>query len=168
MKQLLVLIGLAWTAFVVESARPDIFPPGVLLLPLIIVGMLWLRTAGAVLVGGCALVLNDVLHPQPLPLVPVLLTLVISTLLSSRRLNDVFDDHRSRSLRLPEWVQILLLTACGLLLLTVPPVVFDQASLADQWVLLRRYLVIGIPLSLLMACIMQIGDEFGLRRAPSF
>lgn len=168
MKPTLLFIGFIWVSFVVESGLPNNVPPGTLLLPTVIVGMLWLRTGAAVLVGGTALVLNDVLYPQPLPLVPVLLTLVICVLLSSNRFNDVFDDHRSRRIQLPEWAQVLLLTAFGLLLLTLPAVFFGQASLADQWIVLRRCLVIGIPVSLLMACAMQIGDEFGLRRTVSF
>ena len=168
MKQTLLFIGFVWVAFVVESGIPNRIPAGALLLPTVIVGMLWLRTATAVLVGGCALVLNDVLYPQPLPLVPVLLTFVISVLVSSSRLNDVFDDHHSRRTHLPEWSQVLLLTAFGLLLLTLPAAFFGQASLENQWIALRRCLVIGIPVSLLLACAMQLGDEFGLRRTAPF
>jgi len=168
MKQLLMFIALMWLAFVVEAAHPSTSPPGSLLLPIIVVGMLWLRTATAVLAGGTALVLNDILYPQPLPLVPVLLTLAVAAILSSRRFNDVFDDHSSQRPRLPEWAQVLLLTAFGLLLLTLPAVALEQISLADQWVVLRRCLVIGIPLSLLLACAMQLGDEFGLRRVDSY
>ena len=167
MKQPLLFATAAWGIFVIEAARADFLPPGVLLLPVVVVGMLWCRSAAGLFVGGAVLVLDGIIHPQPLPLIPVLLTFISAILVSARTVDDGFNGHGAFRHRVPEWMQIILLTSFGLLLLTLPAVTFDQATLADQWMLLRRYIVIAIPASFLLACLVQLGDEFGMRRSTT-
>jgi len=164
MKPLLILCAAVWGAMMLEQSRPDLLLPGALLLPLVIVGMLWNRSAGGVFVGGTILVIDWIVHTQGLPLLPVILTFSTTLILVSRVSDDPWTGQRKRRLRLPEWIQPTALVVIGIVLLVGPAVVTQQATLSAVLPVIGKYAMISLPWSFLLTSLMKLAGEFGFRR----
>lgn len=164
MKSITSLIVLVWGAMVLEQSRPDILPAGTLLLPLVIIGMLWNRTAGGLFAGGVILVVDWIVRPQGLPLLPVILTLGATLILISQASDDPWTGKRTRRIRIPQAMQPTLLAIVGILLLISPAVVIQQTTVSAALPLIGNYAMISVPWSLLLTGLMKLAGEFGFRR----
>ena len=164
MKSIISLIVLVWGAMVLEQSRPDLLPAGTLLLPLVIIGMLWSRTAGGLFTGGVILVVDWIVRPQGLPLLPVILTLGATLILISQGSDDPWTGKRTRRIRIPQAMQPTLLAIVGILLLISPAVVIQQTTVSASLPLIGNYAMISVPWSLLLTGLMQLAGEFGFRR----
>lgn len=165
MKYAVALVGLAWAAVVLELAQPDVLPAGAVLLPITVAGMLWHTGAAGVFAGGMILLMDWIIRPTGLPIVPVVLTLLTTFLLVSRSTDNLWTERRSRLPRVPEWSWTTGLTVTGIVLLLGPAVVTQQQAFHSVLPMLQRYGLISIPLSLVLAGLMKLAGEFGLRRS---
>jgi hypothetical protein len=163
MKGFLVIGMLAWGAMILEQSRPAVLPAGAVLQPLVIISILWNRTAGGVFAGGVVLILDWIARPQGIPLLPVVLTFA-ATMLLMRTASDPWAGTRARQPQLPEWIQPIILVVIAILVSTGPAIVTQRTSLADALHLIRSYAMVSIPLTALMTGVMKLADEFGLRR----
>lgn len=163
MKSIISLIVLVWGVMVLEQSRPDLLPAGTLLLPLVIIGMLWRRTAGGLFAGGVILVVDWIVRPQGLPLLPVILTFGATLILISRASHDPWTGKRTRRIRIPLAMQPTLLAIVGILLLISPAVVIQQTTVSAALPLIGNYAMISIPWSLLLTGLMKLAGEFGFR-----
>ena len=163
MKNIVLIFTAAWGAMILEQSRPNILPAGAVLLPLIIVSMLWNRSAGGVFAGGIVLILDWIVRPQGLPLLPVTLTLG-ATMLLYRTSDDPWTGKRTLRLKIPEWTQPTAILVVGVGLVTGPAIIVQQNSLVESLNVVRVYAMISLPLSLLLTGLMKLAGEFGFRR----
>jgi len=164
MKSIIGLIVLVWGAMVLEQSRPDLLPAGTILLPLVIIGMLWNRTAGGVLAGGAILVLDWIVRPQGLPLLPIILTFGVTLILVSQAADDPWTGKPKRRLRIPQAIQPTLLAIVGIALLIGPAFVVQQTTVLAALPVIGKYAMISVPWSLLLTGLMKLAGEFGFRR----
>ncbi len=164
MKILLILCTGVWGAMVLEQARPDLLPTGAILLPLVIVGMLWNRTAGGVFAGGLILVIDWIARPQGLPLLPVVVTFCVVLIVISRAADDPWTGQRTRRLRIPEWMQPTVLVVIGIAVLVGPAMIDQPTSLSAVLPVIGKYAMTALPWSLLLTGLMRLAGEFGFRR----
>ncbi|MCH2202478.1 MAG: hypothetical protein MK102_10955 [Fuerstiella sp.] len=163
MKGFLVIGILAWGAMILEQSRPAVLPAGAVLLPLVMISMLWNRTAGGIFAGGVVLILDWIARPQGIPLLPVVLTFA-ATVLLVRTASDPWTGTEIRQPQFPEWIQPTILVVIAILVSTGPTIVTQRSSLADALHLIRSYAMVSIPLTVLMTGVMKLAAEFGLRR----
>jgi len=163
MKSIISLIVLVWGVMVLEQSRPDLLPAGTLLLPLVIIGMLWSRTAAGLFAGGVILVVDWIVRPQGLPLLPVILTFGATLILISQASHDPWTGKRTRRIRIPPAMQPTLLAIVGIFLLISPAVVIQQTTVSAALPLIGNYAMISIPWSLLLTGLMKLAGEFGFR-----
>ena len=104
MKGFLVTGILAWGAMILEQSRPGVLPAGAVLQPLVIISMLWNRTADGVFTGGIILVLDWIARPQGIPLLPVVLTFA-ATVLIVQTASDPWGTIRPGVPQIPDWIQ---------------------------------------------------------------
>jgi hypothetical protein len=164
MKSIMSLIVLVWGVMVLEQSRPDLLPAGTIVLPLVIIGMLWNRTAGGVFVGGAILVVDWIVRPQGLPLLPVILTFGATLILVSQVAADPWTRKRTRRMRLPKMLQPTLLAIVGIALLIGPTLVIQQTTVSAALPVIGKYVMISVPWSLLLTGLMKLAGEFGFRR----
>ena len=164
MKFCIMTVAIAWGTMILEQSRPDILPAGAVLLPVVITSMLWTRTAGGIFTGGVVLILDWIVHSQGLPLLPVVLTFGTTMMLVRHATYNGWNEKRTRTLKIPQWTQPIVLAAVGVGLLTGPTIVAQQTSLMEGLTVIRAYAVISLPVSLLLTGLMKLADEFGLRR----
>ena len=156
-------VTLAWGAMIIEQSRPDLLPAGAVLLPVVIAGMLWNRSAGGVATGGVVLILDWIARRQGLPLLPVVISLGVTLMLLQTSPIYQWDGGRTRVLKTPEWVQLLALTVVGIVLLTGSPIVTHHLTFLEVLPVFGNYAVISLPLSILLTVMMKLANEFGLR-----
>ncbi len=146
-----------------EQARPDLFPAGAILLPLVITGIVWSGTASSVFSGGLVLILDWIVRPHGMPLLPVGITLAATVLLASRSAHNPWTGTRRR-LRIPEESFPTVLVLIGIGLLIGPAMLARQTSTSEALSALRMYLVVSLPLVLLLTGLLKVAGEFGWRR----
>lgn len=146
-----------------EQARPDLLPAGALLLPLVIIGMFWNRTASGLFFGGLLLIIDWVIRPHGLPLIPVAVTFGATMLLASAGSRDTWTGSRRRW-RIPEWMHPVLLVGTGIALLVGPGIAAQQITPAALGPILARYALVSLPFCLLLTGLMKVAGEFGWRR----
>jgi len=169
MKTLIAVGCLLWLALVTELAWPTLIPRGALLLPIVCGAMSWVRSSAGLAVAGLLLLLDWVARPTVLPLCPMLLPFVAVLCVAPSRHHD---EYRSRSvaLRIPQPLQLPLLTLMALLLQVVSEFSLSQWLKPDELLTLladrgRMALMVAIPLSAMLSLLVRAGDELGLRRA---
>ncbi len=165
MRFVVARVILAWGAMIIEQSRPDLLPAGAVLLPVVIAGMLWNRSAGGVVAGGVVLILDWIARRQGLPLLPVVLSLGVTLMLLQSSSIHQWGGRRTRVLQTPEWVQPSALTVVGIGLLTGPAIVAHHANFLDTLPVFGKYAMISLPLSVLLTVLMKLADEFGLRQS---
>jgi hypothetical protein len=171
MKAILAAACLLWMTTAIELAWSPVIPRGALLLPIVLGVLFLLRSPGAVLLTGLALVLDWVARPTALPLCPVFLPLLSLMFLDSAQRRDGFD--RPRSLfRIPAPLQVpaLTLIATGLQVLSTIPFADYLTSGTSSQLLLDQFwplLILALPGSACVSLFIQFADEFGLRRTFS-
>ncbi|MEO2032251.1 MAG: hypothetical protein ABGZ35_09215 [Planctomycetaceae bacterium] len=167
MKHMTMMFATAWGAMILEQSRPNILPAGSILLPLVIVSIMWNRSAGGMFSGGVVLILDWIVRPQGwplLPLLPVVLTLG-ATILLSRTSDDPWTGRRAPGFKIPEWTQPLVLVVVGMGLITGPAIIVQQTSLTEALHVIRAYAIVSLPLCLFLTGLMKLAGEFGFRRS---
>ena len=164
LKQYLLATLLIWATLVCEHARPDLLPVGALFFPVVVVCMMSFRNSAGLLLGGMMLTADWITRPTPLPVVPILLPLATTMLLTSTAAMNEFSERRRGLQRVPEWFQPALLTALAIVAVRVSrpgvPVNLPPQLLPE----LLRCAAIALPLSLVLGSISRMAEEFGLHR----
>ncbi len=168
LRGLAVGVLFAWFAEVLEQALPHWLPRGTAVLPVMCAMVLWNGSAGGLCLGGGLLLLDWIARPTSFPLAPLLLPL-LSLLLPA---NTGADETglRRRRLRIPGPLLLPLLAVALLLAQSASlaswsawrdPAVAAQGMLVQ----VRPALLVLLPVSGVLALLLQLSDELGLRRS---
>ena len=167
MKQILAAMICAWLSVMLELAFADVLPRGALLLPVLCAVLTWRASVRLLLTGGILLLTDWIARPTLLPLVPLLLPFAVLLVLPDavQRSYDV-----RVWLRLPTPLQVPLLTilaavlqSCSGLSWQVAPTAQDLLQLFSQH--LSPLLLVAVPVSAVLALLLRLAEELGLRRA---
>lgn len=156
MKLLLSWLGVLWLCLTAEVARPDLFPPQSLTVPLAVAGMTWLRSASGLLVGGSVLLIRWLLQ-TPVPPFDVALAVAATAWQIHRTAATSVRRHEGRT-------QETVITALIVLLTVVTARLSARsATTRQEWLQ-----VIGISCAVLLVsrAVFAVGDACGLRRRP--
>lgn len=161
---------LIWFAEVLEQSFPGQLPRGAAVLPCVCAVVLWNRSAGGLFLGGGLLLLDWIARPTTFPAAPLLLPLLAATT------GDVSEESsglRRRGLRFPA---PLLLPLLAMVLLAVQSA--SLQTVADWWqdpvtaarsalLRMRPALLVLLPVSGVLALLLQLSEELGLRRTSA-
>ena len=164
MRQAAIMTLLTWGAIMLEQVRPDVLPADAIVLPLIAVGMLWHAHGFGILLGGALLILDGIIRPHGVALLPVVVAFTATMILSRHGSRDPWQNNRPQSIRLARWILPLLPVFVGIVTMFGPALATNQMTLAAALPLIGRFLLITIPWSLLLSGLMLVAGEFGLRR----
>jgi len=164
MKQAAILTLLTWGAIMLEQVRPDVLPADAIVLPLVAVGMLWHGHGFGILLGGALLIVDGIIRPQGIMLLPVAIAFTATLILSLHGSQNSWQNGRRQSIRLTRWILPLLPVFVGVITMFGPALVTSQMTLAAAIPLIGRFLLIAIPWGLLLSGLMLLAGEFGLRR----
>jgi len=157
---------LVWLAEVLEQALPQWLPRGAAALPVICAVVLWNRSAGGLCVGGVLLLLDWIARPTAFPAAPLLLPLC-AALIGTAGSED--SGLQRRRLRLPAPLLLPLLAGGLLAAQSVSleawhvwrdPLAAAQSALQQG----QPALLVLLPVSGVLALLLQLGEELGLRR----
>lgn len=165
MKQAIVMTLLTWGAIMLEQARPDVLPADVLLLPLVSVGMLWHGRGFGIMFGGALLVMDGIVRPHNVALLPIAVAFTATLILSRQQSEDGVRNGRSTGSPLGRWIVPLFPVLVGMLALFGPGLAASQMPLEAALSTLGRFLMIAVPWALLLTGLMLLAGEFGLRKS---
>ncbi|MFM7055692.1 MAG: hypothetical protein ACKO2P_02090 [Planctomycetota bacterium] len=159
---------LVWFAEVLELALPFWLPRGGAVLPVISAIVLWKGSAGGLCLGGGLLLVDWMARPTCFPAAPLLLPVV--ALLLTGAAGGHAQGLQRRRLRIPA---PLLLPLLAVLLLAAQSASHDTwqawqdpaVAVAAVLVHVRAALLVLLPVSGVLALLLQLGDELGLRRS---
>ncbi len=155
---------LTWGAIMLEQVRPDLLPADALVLPLITVGMLWHGNGFGILVGGALLILDGIIRPHGVGLMPVAVALTATLIMSRHGSRNPWQDNRPQGIRFTRWILPLLPIFVGIVTIFAPALANSHLTFVTAAPLLGRFLLITVPWSLLLSGLMLLAGEFGLRR----
>lgn len=164
MKQAAIMTLVAWGAIMLEQVRPDVLPADCLVLPLIAVGMLWHNHGFGILCGGLLLILDGIIRPHGIMLLPIAVSLTATVILLRQQSRSPWQSHRSSGSHLTRWLLPLLPVTIGIMTLFGPILASSEMTLNTATHLIGHFLMIAVPWSLLLSGLMLLAGEFGLRR----
>lgn len=161
MKVLILQVALLWLAIVAEQARTDLLPSYCLLLPCCSLCLAVRKSTSSIIVVGLALLIQDLLRMESLPIVTVGL-LIVGTFATTRSERDpMARRHKSRVNRLmPDWFFLPAFLFTSGMLLHFGYQAWQQSVTVGQ---LQSYLIVAIPVFLIALVILRISREFGFR-----
>ncbi|MEP3482722.1 MAG: hypothetical protein ABJZ55_25990 [Fuerstiella sp.] len=161
MKILLLQAAILGLAILAEQSRTDLLPTYCLLLPCCSLCLAMKKTSSSILAVGTALLIQDLLRMESVPLVTIGL-LVAGTFVITRPERDPIS-HRPRSqiYRLTHsWFFLPVLLFISGVLLHFGYQSWQQTLTVDQ---LKSYLIVAIPVFLISLTALRISKEFGFR-----
>jgi uncharacterized membrane protein YphA (DoxX/SURF4 family) len=160
---------LVWLAEVLEQALPQWLPRGAAVLPVICAVVLWNRSASGLCLGGVLLLLDWIARPTSFPAAPLLLPLFAALLHTAGPDESGLQRRRFRipaPLLLPLLAGVLL-TAQSLSLdswnVWRDPLTAARSALQHG----RPALLVLLPVSGVLALLLQLSEELGLRRVAA-
>lgn len=161
MKVLLLQAAMLWLAIIAEQSRADLLPAYCLLVPCCSLCLVMKKTSSSLLVVGAALLIQDLLKMESIPLVTVGL-LVVGTFTITRPEHDPMSQRRnSQAHRLAGssfFLPTVLFISGGLL--HFGHQAWQQTFTADQF---KAYLIVAVPVFLISVMALRISREFGFR-----
>jgi len=166
MKSVLAAVICAWLAVMLEVSGTGLIPRGALFLPVICAVFTWQPGARPLLIGGVLLLLDWIARPTLLPAVPLLLPFAVLLIVphDARRRYEV-----RRILRLPTPLHIPLLTVIAAGLQCLAGVSYPVLPNSEELRLLVSHsllpmLLMALPFSAVLALLVRLAEETGLRR----
>lgn len=161
MKVLMAQAALLWLAIVAEQSRTDLLPSYCLLLPCCSLCLAVRKSTSSIVVVGLALLIQDLLQMESLPLVTVGL-LLIGTFATTRSERDPMSRrHNSRAGRLmPQWFILPAFLFASGVLLHFGYQAWQQSATVEQ---VQSYLIVAVPVFLIALAALRISREFGFR-----
>lgn len=172
MKSLLIAGSILWLALTLELAWPARLPHGCLLFPSACATMFWFRNSRGLLVSSALILLDWIVRPTQLPLPATVLPLIGAAILAIGSHRPGHSRHIRPRWRIPEALQLPLVTVLALVLQAGSQVSADNISSLthiaqhlgrishQQW----PALVIAVPISAVLSLAFRAADELGLRR----
>ena len=159
MKVLLLQAAMLWLAIIAEQSRADLLPSYCLLLPCCSLCLAIKKTSSSLLVVGAALLIQDLLKMESIPLVTVGL-LVVGTFTITRPERDPMSHRRnSQAHRLAgSWFFLPVLLFISGVFLHFGYQAWQQTFTVDQ---LKMYLIVAVPVFLISLMALRISREFG-------
>lgn len=166
MKPLLAAVTCAWLAMMLEVSCTGLIPRGALFLPMVCAVLTWQVGARQLLVGGLLLLLDWIARPTLLPVVPLLLPFGLLLVVPPAPTRQYGGRRR---LRLPTPLQIPMLTIGATTLQCLAGLSYVQLPTTAELLMLARQdltplLLTALPVSAVLALLLRLADEFGLRR----
>lgn len=160
---------LVWFAEVMEQTFVGFLPRGGVVIPAICVVVLWNLSAAGLFLGGGLLLLDWIARPTCFPAAPLLLPLLVTTFVVSAH----SDLHLQRGgLRI---LRPLLLPLLAVILLVAQSASGEsmaawsnpQNAVQESLSRLRPALLVLLPTSGVLALLLQLSEELGLRRTAA-
>lgn len=160
---------LVWFAVVLEQSFVGFLPRGGVVIPAICVVVLWNHSAAGLFLGGGLLLLDWIARPTCFPAAPLLLPLLVTTFVVSAHSESQLQRGR---LRIPP---PLLLPLLAVILLAVQSASGEsmaawcnpQNAVQESLLRLRPALLVLLPTSGVLALLLQLSEELGLRRTTA-
>lgn len=166
MKSVLAAVICVWLVVMVELCGTGLIPRGALFLPVMCAVFAWQPRARLLLTGGVLLLLDWIARPTLLPAVPLLLPFAVLLIVPQ----GVRRQYATRRvLRLPAPLHIPLLTVVAAGLQCLGSLSYSQLLNAEELRTLLSHslmplLLTALPVSAVLALLMRLAEETGLRR----
>jgi hypothetical protein len=159
----------AWFAMVVELAWPGAVPRGSVVIPMICALILWERSAFILCLGGGLLIVDWIARPTAFPAAPLVLPLLFAAAGNSSESQRSWKKRRPgipAPLRLPLFAMMIL----GLQVASQqrPGDWMRPAAASQEWLVgLHAPLLVLLPVSGVLALLLQLAAELGIRRTAA-
>ncbi|MEY3458788.1 MAG: hypothetical protein RL215_1945 [Planctomycetota bacterium] len=162
-------LALAWFAMAVELAWPGAVPRGSVVIPMICAVILWERSAFLLSIGGGLLLFDWIARPTAFPAAPLVLPLLVAAAGHSGEPRRAW---RKKRPGVPSPLQLPLIATMILGLQAASqqrPWAWSQPVAASQeWLVsLHAPLLVLLPVSGVLALLLQLAAELGIRRTAA-
>ena len=156
MKSVASWLLLLWLGIVLERTRPELFPSAVLVVPLAVGCLFWLRNGTGMLISGASLTLAWLLNPDPFPVTSIVTLLLDAFFLTSEKADRRWSGRKRREWLAPAFTVIAALLSHAVVLhLSAPTAVVSAFA---------SRLVVAMPLTTAVVIMLHLAGEFGPRR----
>lgn len=161
MKAFMIQAALLWLAIVAEQSRTDLMPSYCLLLPCCSLCLTVRKTTSSLFVIGSALLIQDLLRMESLPVVTVGLMLACTFVASRPERDSMSRRHNLTVHRLvPDWLLMPAFIFASGTLLHFGYQAWRQSGNLNE---VQSYLTVAIPVLVVSILALRISREFGFR-----
>ena len=158
-----------WFTIVLELTWPTLIPRGSLLIPVICAAIIWERSAALLGLAGILLLLDWIARPTLFPVAPLILPLLIAAAANQPAAENSWRRKRWRipaPLRLP-LLSVVVLALQSASLQGLAQWLQPSTAINDFLRQMQPQILVLLPVSAVMALLLQLAEELGLRRTAA-